>query len=95
MDSKKFIVSISEKIYKQTKKIPKTELEKIYKFFEDLKISGLNNSNIIPVEGLTDFYRKRIGDYRVIFHHQLDTNQFIIFAVGRRGDVYRDFKQSL
>ena len=41
------------------------------------------------LKGMTDYYRIRVGEYRVIYAIKDDILLVIIVDVGHRGDVYR------
>ena len=41
------------------------------------------------LEGGEDFYRVRVGDYRVIYAIETPARVVLIVKIGHRGDVYR------
>jgi mRNA interferase RelE/StbE len=41
----------------------------------------------------SDFWRLRIGDYRVIYEIDYKNNRIIILFIGHRKDVYDDFSR--
>jgi len=43
----------------------------------------------------SDFWRLRIGDYRVIYEINHNESQIIILFIGHRKDVYDDFSRLL
>lgn len=50
-------------------------------FSEDLDVRKLADS--------TDFYRLRIGDYRVIYQLYPDDNRIVVKSIAHRRDVYK------
>jgi len=54
-------------------------------------IYGIPNGNIKVLQGYENFYRLRVGDYRVIY--RIDDNELIIIVlkIGSRGDIYKEF----
>lgn len=74
-------------------RIPKTELLKIKAAIEK-KLIKYPELFGIPLRGsLRDFWKLRVGDYRVVYQTTKDT--IYIFAVGDRKIVYRMAKRRL
>lgn len=38
-----------------------------------------------------DAFRMRAGDFRVIYHFNVEKNELVLIAVGNRRDVYKSF----
>ncbi len=75
----------------------KKELSKIEKPFQKLiveKIKQLSENfdlmtnNMIPLKGNFDFYRLRVGKYRVIFHKDDENIIITIVRIGHRKNIY-------
>ena len=82
-----FKIFFKESVWKDFKKIPKKDLEKILN-----KIEGLSNEpRPSGCEKLTgkDRYRIRQGRYRIVYSIQDNELTIWIVKVGRRKDVYR------
>jgi mRNA interferase RelE/StbE len=62
-------------------------LQKIYQLERDPRLSG----SIKLSTGEGEFYRVRVGDYRIIYQIINDQLIVLIAAVDHRKDVYRDF----
>ena len=45
--------------------------------------------DVRPLEGETDTYRRRIGDWRLLFRVDPEAKTVTVYRVGPRGDVYR------
>lgn len=82
-----FKIFFKESVWKDFKKIPKKDLEKILN-----KIEGLSNEpRPSGCEKLTgkDRYRIRQGRYRIVYSIQDNELTVWILKVGHRKDVYR------
>ncbi len=63
--------------------------KKIARCFEQLEQNPRLHPNIKPLKGnLAGYYRYRIGDYRVIYLIDDETNQVIVDIIAHRRDVY-------
>ena len=69
---------------------PEGQKKQVRDFIESLK-ENATPAGITKMEGYTDRYRKRVGDYRVIW--KVDKNQIptvvTVTKIGPRGDVYK------
>ena len=77
-------IVISPRAQKDFKK-----LSKIYQISISKKIRSLtdNPTSISTLQGFKDFYRARVGDYRIVF--KKTDNEIYIVTVGHRSDVYK------
>ena len=78
-------IEIKPQVVKDGRKIPKTDLLRIFE-----KINLLKNDLQGDVKHLTNFtpeYRLRIGNYRILF--EVIENCVIIYRIKHRKDVYR------
>ncbi|MEH2141385.1 type II toxin-antitoxin system RelE family toxin [Nostoc sp.] len=63
--------------------------KKIAKCFEQLEQNPRFHPNIKPLKGdLAGYYRYRIGDYRVIYQVDDETNQVMVNTIAHRREVY-------
>jgi len=63
--------------------------KKIARCFEQLEQSPHYHPNIKPLKGeLAEYYRYRIGDYRVIYLVDDETNQVLVNTIAHRREVY-------
>lgn len=87
----KYQIFFTEKAVKELKKItgPHQKLiaAKIKQLGEDY--DSLAN-NIKPLKGKYEYYRLRVGSYRVIFHKDDDRLVITILRIGHRKDIYDD-----
>ena len=82
-DFKKDVKKISDK------KILKKLKEILYKLEEVDSISKLVGVDIKPLKGAPNYYRIRIGNYRLGF--KKEDNKLIILRFMHRKDIYKDF----
>jgi len=70
---------------KDCKKIPKSELKRIFNNIEEMA-----NDLKGDVKQLTNYspeYRLRVGDYRVLF--EIEESKIVIYRIRHRKDAYR------
>ena len=70
---------------KDTKKIPKPDVEDVFNKIEILKTDLTGD-----VKKLTNFtpeYRLRVGNYRILF--EVENNKIIIYQIIHRKDAYK------
>lgn len=69
------------------------ELEnKIIEIFTFIIKNPFKNSKIFDIkamQGLKNYYRLRINDYRVIYQIKNDELVILIVKIGNRGDIYK------
>jgi mRNA interferase RelE/StbE len=64
--------------------------KKIARCFEQLEQSPRYHPNIKPLKGdFAGYYRYRIGDYRVIYLVDEETNQILVNTIAHRREVYQ------
>ena len=80
-------IFFKESVWKEFKKIPKTDLKKILSRIEELG----NDPRPASCEKLTDFelYRIRLGNYRIVYSIQDNELTVWVIKVGHRKNVYR------
>ncbi len=53
-------------------------------------IQKLPEGDIKKLQGNNDFYRLRVGDYRIIYRIEEDRLLITVVNAGNRGQIYRD-----
>ncbi len=79
-------VNVLQKAQKDIAKLPKKDLKKILLAIKDLE-NYPNVSNIKKLVNFKPVYRKRIGDYRILF--DVEDNQIFVGRVLHRKDSYK------
>lgn len=85
-------VEIKGKALKNLKKLDIQTQKRILRFLND-RISGTDdprqNGKALAGSELGEFWRYRIGDYRIIAHLEDDVLKVVVVKIGNRKDVYR------
>jgi|ADurb_Total_1213_FD_contig_31_2268854_length_425_multi_2_in_0_out_0_1 mRNA interferase RelE/StbE len=45
--------------------------------------------DIVPMKGMEDWFRLRVGSFRIIFRVDDEEQRIIIASIGPRGDIYK------
>ncbi len=79
-------ILIEKRAQKFIKKLPKQDKLRLLK-----AIMGLPKGDIKLMQGHDEYFRLRVGDYRVIY--TLDNGNLIICVIdaGNRGDIYKKY----
>ena len=79
--------SLSNKANKQISKLPLKIQEKIRSVFRTIKENPLSGPKLSGE--LSEYYKFRIGDYRIVYKFDSKESSVEIVKVERRGGVYR------
>ena len=83
-------VEVSNKFYKQFTKVDKKYHAKILSFLESLGESYFPAEfDVLKLKGFDDFYRCRIGDYRIIYKVMKSIIYIEVLEIAHRKDVYK------
>lgn len=82
----RYQIFIEKRAQKFIKKLPKQDKVRLLK-----AISELPKGDIKPMQGYDEYFRLRVGDYRVIY--RVDHGHLIICVIdaGNRGDIYKKY----
>jgi len=72
---------------KELLQLPQTTQERIAKAISELQEKGLASSQIKRLKDPLSGFRKRIGDYRILF--DIQDSCIIISRIGKRAEAYR------
>ena len=81
----KYNIELLKKARKFIEIQPKNQQERILKAISKLPYSG----DIIPLSGKKDFFRLRVGDYRIIYQVQDELLLVTVVNADNRGQVYK------
>ncbi|MBV9387588.1 MAG: type II toxin-antitoxin system RelE/ParE family toxin [Chroococcidiopsidaceae cyanobacterium CP_BM_ER_R8_30] len=81
-------VEITRKAAKQVKSLPQEERERIGTEIEALT-DNPRPIGVRKISGERDFYRVRVGDYRIIYEIQDKILLILVIGVGHRREIYR------
>lgn len=82
---KKYTVEFKPRAIKDGRKIPPSQLERIFEAIERLS-TGLKG-DVKRLTNYTQEYRLRIGDYRVLF--EIEQDSVVIYRIRHRKEAYK------
>jgi mRNA interferase RelE/StbE len=83
-------ILLSKKAEKQLNRISKKEQLLVAKAIEELiKFSRRSSRNIKKMKTPFPGYRKRVGNYRILFEIEDSEKKIVIYKIGHRRDIYR------
>jgi mRNA interferase RelE/StbE len=86
--SDSYTVEISKRALKEIAKLPKDIAQRVMDQSADLEGGHPNDAKKLKGEW-SDFWRTKVGDYRVIYSVDEEEGIIVVERVGHRKDVYR------
>lgn len=83
-----YSVILKPSIERDLKGFPKSMVERIWERIEDLKNDPFPRQSI-KLAGSDQFYRIRVGDYRIVYAVNTVRKQITIHYIRHRRDIYR------
>ncbi|WP_333813455.1 type II toxin-antitoxin system RelE/ParE family toxin [Muricomes intestini] len=80
-------IVIEKRARKFIQKLPKPEKERILKAISKLP----SGNDIKQLQGHVDFFRLRVGEYRIIYTQNHTELIICIVDAGNRGDIYKRY----
>lgn len=84
-----FKVIFRKEVEKYIKKLDKPTRLRIRNAIFDLAENPYLDKNVKPLEGGESLFRKRVGDFRIVFLVENEQLIIVIVNVSSRGDVYK------
>lgn len=81
----RYRIEIDKPAMKFIKQQTKKQQERILKAIAGLPLAG----DIKPLRGLSDTFRLRVGDYRIVYTIQNEKLLVLVMSAGNRGDIYK------
>lgn len=81
----RYRIEIDKPAMKFIKQQTKKQQERILKAIAGLPSAG----DIKPLRGLSDTFRLRVGDYRIVYTIQNEKLLVLVMSAGNRGDIYK------
>ena len=81
-------VELKPSVVESLAKIPLSDRKRLSKKIDSLA-ENPRPRGVIKLAGEENFYRLRVGDYRIIYQIHEDQLLVLIVRIGNRGDVYR------
>jgi mRNA interferase RelE/StbE len=82
-----FKVILHKKALKEIDSFPGKDRKRILASLHEMELDPFNG-NIKPLKPLRALFRKRIGDYRVIFIANFERSEVIILKIDKRENIY-------
>jgi len=83
-----YTIRFSKKAEKSFKKIDPTMKQRVFKKLKNLKLSPRTGPNIKTMQGFSNRYRYRVGDFRVVYE-VIDQDVVVwVLEADWRGNIY-------
>ena len=82
-------VEITKKALRSLRKLPKPLVERLLDAAEGLA-DDPRPHGCVKLRGFDDFYRIRVGDWRIVYAIEDDVLLVLVITIKPRGEVYRD-----
>jgi mRNA interferase RelE/StbE len=83
-----FKVEIKNSVYKDLRRIDKKQVPRILKIIEEF-CQDPNSIQSEKLSGFKDFYKIRVGEYRIIYRLNTQEKKIIVFHVKDRKESYK------
>ena len=88
--SSDYKLEFSKGSLKTLEKLEKPKANKIIKAIENLRMNPFEQQQTKKMKGYNgDFYRLRVGDYRIIYEILENKLLIVIVRIGARGGIYK------
>ena len=81
-------VAFKPSVHKDFRRLPKSVVARAMKRIETLSAEPFPHG-VEKLEGAERLYRIRVGDYRIVYEADTQTQQIIVLYVRHRREVYR------
>ncbi len=82
-------LKIDKQAAKYIKKADELTRRRLISALTELAESPFSDPHVKRLKGYTDFFRKRVGDLRIIFEINQGELIVLILKIGSRGDIYK------
>lgn len=62
--------------------------QRVYKAYKEILENPFSNRNSIPLKGISNRYRKKIGDFRVVYEVRKQELLIVVVDIDSRGQIY-------
>ena len=76
-----------KKVEKELDSMPPVIAKRLVKALDELGDLGIKSSNVKKLSVPLNGYRKRVGDYRILF--DIDHDIIVVHRINKRSDAYR------
>lgn len=93
VDELKWRIVFQKSAYKEYQKLPQQICQKVDKVFKTLISDPFDKTlDLKRIRGKQNYYRVRIGNYRIVYQVKESILLILIIRVGHRKDIYRFFQ---
>ena len=85
-----YTLEIAKSVEKDLRKIPVNMHETIFKAIENLVITPFPESKYKKLKGTNNFYRLRVGNYRILYEVDTHIMLLTIYRIRHRKDSYKN-----
>ena len=82
-------IRYTKQAIKYLRKCQPNQAKRITAKIELIAAGQVEGLNIVPLKGVEDAYRLRVGDYQAIYEIIDDELVLVVVKVGSRGDIYK------
>jgi mRNA interferase RelE/StbE len=80
---------VDKQVEKFIAKVDTSTRKRLLKALVDLAENPYVDNHVKRLKGKHDLFRKRVGDYRIIFKIVDDELIIMVLKIGNRGDIYK------
>ena len=62
--------------------------ERVFKAYQEILENPFSNRNSIPLKGIANRYRKKLGDFRIIYEVRKQELLIVVVDIDSRGQIY-------
>jgi mRNA interferase RelE/StbE len=80
-------ILLTKNAEKELQRLDKKNKDRIVVALDELKTLGTSASNIKKLKTPFPGFRKRVGDYRILF--EVNDNIIVVYKIDKRAEIYR------
>ena len=84
-----YLVEFLRSAARELESLPKSRQSQIAPHIENLRQNPYEATGVTKLQGEQKLYRKRVGDYRILFEIDDERKAVTVVKIGHRREVYR------
>ena len=80
-------ILLTKQAEKELAQLTNTVAKRVATALDELSVRGIKSSNVRKLQTPFPGFRKRVGDYRILF--EVNEEIVVIYKISKRADVYR------
>ena len=85
-----FKLILHRKVIKEIRKLPEPIHSRVIEALKEMETDPFRY-DVKPLQGAVSIYRRRVGDYRIVFHVDFKQNIVFVSLVEHRSAAYKTF----